>query len=52
MQSAFKNILIIEEVSGNKTLAEILFKVPNTTMPIKFNVLLSLNLQRNYLIIN
>ena len=38
MQSAFKNILIIEEVSGNKTLAEILFKVPNTTMPIKFNV--------------
>lgn len=38
MQKAFKNILIIEEVSGNKTLAEILFKVPNTTMPIKFNV--------------
>ena len=38
MQSAFKNILIIEEASGNKTLAEILFKVPNTTMPIKFNV--------------
>ena len=37
MQSAFKNILIIEEVSGNKTLAEILFKVPNTTIELNRN---------------
>lgn len=37
-QSAFKDILITEEVSSNNAPYEISFKVPNASMPIKFNV--------------
>ena len=37
-QSAFKDILITEEVSSNNAPYEISFKVPNASIPIKFDV--------------
>lgn len=37
-QSAFKDILITEEVSSNNASYEISFKVPNASIPIKFDV--------------
>ena len=37
-ESAFKDILITEEVSGNNAPYEISFIVPNASMPITFNV--------------
>ena len=37
-QSAFKDILITEEASSNNASYEISFKVPNASIPIKFDV--------------
>lgn len=37
-QSAFKDILITEEASSNNAPYEISFKVPNASIPIKFDV--------------
>ena len=36
--SAFKNISITEDTQDDKISSKITFEVPNTTMPIKFNV--------------
>lgn len=36
--SAFKYVLITEEVQNDKTFSKISFEVPNTNMEIRFNV--------------